>query len=240
MRYLDSNIIPVSLRLKSNIKTPKAISIIKKMERALLNERVRTINNTIEMLECQCHTCKTELSKVVDQETMAECIEFMFKIKEDRHYNTLERQKAKLDRLIRKELINKGGHSKSINMQRYMHQSNANSSRTTAITTTGTPTTNDTVNSRSTLPTSKAVKSKWVINMSKKPLTNAQEKLLAHGPNYAITPRSPSIGEYIAAVEKTYQNLTQGEADEMRSEIKAAIKKSYPPYPKSLWRNREP
>ena len=94
---MDSNIIPVSLRLKSNIKTPKAISIIKKTERASINERVRTINNTIEMLECQCHTCKSEFSKVVDQETMDECTKLMFKFKEDRHYNTLERQNTKLD-----------------------------------------------------------------------------------------------------------------------------------------------
>ena len=96
LRCLDSSIIPVSLRLKSDIKTPKAMSVIKKTERALLNERVRTINN-IEMLECQCHTCKTELSKVLDQETMVECNKLMFKIKEDRLYNTLEQQKANLD-----------------------------------------------------------------------------------------------------------------------------------------------
>ena len=48
------------------------------------------------------------------------------------------------------------------------------------------------------------------------------------GPNYVITPRSPPIGEYIAAVEQTCQNLTQGEADGMRAEIKAAIKKNHP------------
>ena len=190
------------------------------------------------MLECQCHTCKTELSKVLDQETMAECVKLMFKIKEDRHYYTLERQKSKLDRLIRKEeLINKGGCSNP-NMQRYMyhsgtykHQSITDISSTTAITTTGTGTgtdtgtlkTKDPINSRSTSPTLTAVKSKWVINMSKKPLTESQEKLLAHGPNYVVTPRSPTIGEYIAAVEQACQNLTQGEADEMRAEIKVAI-----------------
>ena len=66
--------------------------------------------------------------------------------------------------------------------------------------------------------------------MSKKPLTNAQEKLLAHGPNNAITP-CPPIGEYITAVEQTCQSLSQGEADEMRAEIKAAIKKSHPTRP---------
>ena len=46
-----------------------------------------------------------------------------------------------------------------------------------------------------------------------------------------VTPRNPPIGEYITAVEKTCQNLTQGEADEMRAEIKAAIKGSHPPRP---------
>ena len=48
---------------------------------------------------------------------MAECDEIMFEIKEDRHHKTLERQKAKLDRLMRREEpVNKGGHSKP-NMQ---------------------------------------------------------------------------------------------------------------------------
>ena len=32
-------------------------------------------------------------------------------------------------------------------------------------------------------------RSRWVINMSKIPLTEAQENLLAHGPNFVITPR---------------------------------------------------
>ena len=243
LRCLDSNTIPVSLRLKSNIKTPKAISIIKKTERALLNERVRTINNTIEMLEHQCHTCRTELTRVLDQEIMAECDEIMFKIKEDRHYHTLERQKAKLDRLIRREdPVNKGGCSnQNPTMQRYMYQSGTNISRitTSTATDTGTTITEDPI-SRSTSPTSTALKSKWVINMFKKLLTESQEKLLAHGPNYAVTPRSPPIGEYITAVKKTCQNLTQGYIEEMRAEIKAAIKSSHPLDPTSLGKSRKP
>ena len=96
LRCLDSNIIPVSLKLKRNIRTPRPSNVIKKTERALLNERIRTINSTIEMLECQCHTCKSEPNKVLDRETMAECDKIMVKIKEDRHHKTLERQKAKL------------------------------------------------------------------------------------------------------------------------------------------------
>ena len=90
LRCLDSNIIPVSLRLKSNIKTPRGLNIIKKTERALLNERIRTIKKTIEMLEHQKDTCKIELSRVLDQEVMAECNKFMYKITEGRHFKTLE------------------------------------------------------------------------------------------------------------------------------------------------------
>ena len=67
--------------------------------------------------------------------------------------------------------------------------------------------------------------------MSKKPLTDAQEKLLTHGPNFAITPKSQPIGEYITAVEQTCQSLAQGEADEMRGKIKAVIKKTQTPRP---------
>ena len=69
------------------------------------------------------------------------------------------------------------------------------------------------------------LRSRWVINMSKIPLTEAQENLLAHWPNFMITPRSPPLGEYIAAVEQMCQKLAHGEAEEMRAEVKAVMKK---------------
>ena len=82
-------------------------------------------------------------------------------------------------------------------------------------------------NSRPTASTSAAgnLRERWVMNLSKIPLTEAQENLLAHGPNFAITPRSPPIGKYIAVVEQTCQNLAQGEAEELRAEVKAVLKK---------------
>ena len=42
-------------------------------------------------------------------------------------------------------------------------------------------------------PDSGEVRTTWVINISSKPLTAVQESLLAHGPNYAVVPRGPSI-----------------------------------------------
>ena len=39
---------------------------------------------------------------------------------------------------------------------------------------------------------------KWVHNLSKTPLTEVQEKALAHGPNFAVVAREPPVSEYIS------------------------------------------
>ena len=249
LRCLDNNIIPVSLKLRSNIKTPKAKKIIKKTERALLNERIRMINNTIELCKHEKDTCMEELSKIMGQEDMEECKRFMFYIKEERHLKIMVRQKRKLEALQGKEKneIITGGH---LNNHTYMYRQSGTdiSSITSSISnlnleldsrpTTSTLASNSrptastlASNSRPTSSTSAAgnLRERWVMNLSRIPLTEAQENLLAHGLKFAITTRSPPIGEYIAAVEQTCQNLAQGEAEELRGEVKAVLKKCQPP-----------
>ena len=56
-----------------------------------------------------------------------------------------------------------------------------------------------------------------------------QEKLLAHGPNYAMVPKHPPIIEVITLVEKTCQNMVKGKAEELRGEVKAILRKLQPP-----------
>ena len=71
--WLKEDIVPVSVKLKSNIKTPKARLITKKVERALLNERIRSINNTITMIKVERDTCMNSLLDIFSKETMEEC-----------------------------------------------------------------------------------------------------------------------------------------------------------------------
>ena len=52
---------------------------------------------------------------------------------------------------------------------------------------------------------------------------------MAHGPNYAVVPRSPSITEYVAAIEQACSQLKQGQAEELRGEVKSIIKKTHNP-----------
>ena len=54
--------------------------------------------------------------------------------------------------------------------------------------------------------------------------SEAQECLLAYGPNFAIAPNR----EYIATVEQACQKLNQGEADELQVEIRGVPKKDHP------------
>ena len=71
-------------------------------------------------------------------------------------------------------------------------------------------------------------KKKWVINLSDVPLTPMQEAVLAHGPNFAVTPKNLPIVEYITPLEVACQKLNTNTAEELRSEVYRALRHSHP------------
>ena len=93
----------MSIKLKSQVKTPKGLQIIRKAEIALINERVRLINNTINMLSLEFDTCMRRLKEKIKEEDFLKCINFIDKSKEARHLKTMTRQKEKLKTLISKK-----------------------------------------------------------------------------------------------------------------------------------------
>ena len=102
LRCLKEDLVPVSICLTKNIRTPKGFQIIRRAEKALLNERVRSINNTINMLKTQRDTCIDHLERVINEEWMDRCREFIEIGREAQHYKTLERQKDKFNRLLQR------------------------------------------------------------------------------------------------------------------------------------------
>ena len=102
LRCLSGDIILVSIRLKNNIKSPKGFNIIKRTEKALLNERIRMVNNTITMLEKEIDTCMNELYNTLDEESMEVCMVFFKTRKESRHIKTQLRQVNKFNQLCQK------------------------------------------------------------------------------------------------------------------------------------------
>ena len=146
------------------------------MERALLNERVRNINNTITMATCKRDTCMNTLSEVFPKEIMEECARLIFLRREAYYIKVKNRQIAKLEWLCQK---NRGGHP-NIHHGRHGGQGSneINSTRNTQL-----PEDQDKV--------SLNTKERWVVNLSSQPLTQAERKLLTHDPNFALTSRSP-------------------------------------------------
>ena len=77
LRCLSKGLIPVSIKLKTKVQTPKGNQILGKAERMLMNERVRNINNTITMLNQQADTCINKLESILNQDVMEKCHEFI-------------------------------------------------------------------------------------------------------------------------------------------------------------------
>ena len=78
LRCLKYDVIPVSVKLKTNIRTSRGLEIIRKTERQLLNECIRSINNKKEAYFYQ-------LRQKLDENTMDECKNFMNRVVEARH-----------------------------------------------------------------------------------------------------------------------------------------------------------
>ena len=94
---LKNDIIPVSVRLKTNIHTTKGLDIIRRAEKQLLNECIRSINNQLEMFMFKRDTWTLKLKDILDHKIMEECEKLIKNIIESRHKRVLERQKAKYE-----------------------------------------------------------------------------------------------------------------------------------------------
>ena len=69
------------------------------------------------------------------------------------------------------------------------------------------------------------IRENWVRNISKTPLMEAQETLLANGPKFVVVPKELPTSEYIAAIENAWLKLDPCKAEELRGEIEAILKK---------------
>ena len=228
LRCLSKGLIPTSIKLKTKVHTPKGNEILRKAERMLMNERVRSINNTINMLNRQADTCIDLLESILSQDVMKICLEFINRTRERRHQKTMMRQIKKFEKLLEKT----GGHS---------NNQSGNDGRNNIK---GTNITDETTQTRETIEAAITTtvahihnnnnnnnRTKWVHNLSKTPLTEAQEKALARGPNFAITTKEPPVSEYVSQIERVCLQLEKGKAEELRGEIKQILKKTQPPKP---------
>ena len=220
LRCLSQGLVPVSIKLKSTVKTPKGTYIVRKAEKMLMNERVRVINKSITMFNCQIDTCINNLERLLEKEVLEECHRFIRVRREKRHTHTQKRQIEKFNRLWQR---NSGGHSNSDPGRRAEGSSEnkvKQDQRKKQI---------SNLENNNPQPQQQQQEKKWVHNLSNITLTEVQEKVLAHGPNFAVVTNEPLTGEYIAQIERMCQKMKQGEAEELRGQIKQILKNITPP-----------
>ena len=102
IKCLKRDIIPVSIRLRTSLHTRKASQIVRKAEKQLLNERIRSINNTIEINMFRRDVYFHQLERELDQETLQDCINFISIVRECRHKKVQDRQIKKFNVLEQK------------------------------------------------------------------------------------------------------------------------------------------
>ena len=74
-------------------------------------------------------------------------------------------------------------------------------------------------------------KSKWVINLSSRSLSNAEVSLLQKGLNFAVTPTSIPATETVAKVESAIRPLDAEQADTVRRNVNSILQRAKPPEP---------
>ena len=103
LRCIHQELIPVSIKLKSTLDTPKARQIIRKAETDLLQTRVKAINNILDQVKKEIQDCRTKLASIISQERLEQCQGFINKVCELRFNKVKQRQINKLNYLVSKK-----------------------------------------------------------------------------------------------------------------------------------------
>ena len=103
LRCLHKDLITVSIKLKSTLKTVKGRQIIRKAEKDLLQARVKAINSILDNVAKQTEECRTQLASIISAQRLRECQGFVDKVSEIRFTKVRQRQLNKFNILINKK-----------------------------------------------------------------------------------------------------------------------------------------
>ena len=103
LRCIHKQLVPVSIKLKTTLRTDKARKIIKNAERNLLQARVKAINSILDNVGKQTELCRSKLVSILSTQRFTECQGFVEKVCEVRFNKVKHRQVTKFNNLLRKE-----------------------------------------------------------------------------------------------------------------------------------------
>ena len=221
LRCISNNLDPDSIRLKlaHSKLIQRARKIMEKAQKQLLQDRVRCINRTIEDKGNNINNNKTKLVSIVTNAgDLEKCSKFIDEVRGLRFAKVKARQVRKFSNLLarnNKTLDNNrpvnNNTGQVSNAARDLRQANNIGGNNNNIENHGSD--------------------KWVINLSKENLTQAQVPVSAKGPNFSITPSNIPNMDYITAVESMCGKLKEEDAMALRTDINALLRKAKRPKP---------
>ena len=127
LRCLHSDLIPVSIKLKSTIKSTRAKQILRKAEKELLQARIKSINFILDSTSQQLEECRSKLATIISTQKLRECQDFIDKVSEDRFNKVKQRQINKLNLLTTRKEGNITRSNTNLNNYSHNHNHNYNS-----------------------------------------------------------------------------------------------------------------
>ena len=186
-----------------------------------MQDRVRSINKTIQASKDQGTQNKTKLVTMVTQVDLDRCSNFIEKVRLERFNQVKARQVGKFHILCNKNSVNQANNNRDRD-NRTLLGVNANS----------TDNNNQVVRHGSNKQTGNNNQdSKWVLNLSRTELTQAQKSVLSKGSNFTITPHNLPNLDYITAIEAMCSKLKEEDVVELRGEINGVLRKGKAPKP---------
>ena len=103
LRCMYSELVPVSIRLKSTLKSERAKKILRTAEKQLLQTRLKSINSLLDNNATQLELTRSKIASILTPLHYQACQDFIDKIKEKRFIKARERWVRKLNNLINKK-----------------------------------------------------------------------------------------------------------------------------------------
>ena len=103
LRNIHSELVPVSIKLKSTLKSERAKKILRMAEKQLLQTWLKSINSLFDNNPKQLELTRSKVASTLTAPNYQQCQEFIEKIKEKRFNKVKQRWVRKLNNLINKK-----------------------------------------------------------------------------------------------------------------------------------------
>ena len=103
LRCIHKELVPVSIRLKTTLRTENAKKIITIAEKQLLQARIKSINSILDNNAKQRELCRSKLASILSTSNFRKCQVFVEKLVEFRFNKVKSRQVNKFNNLVCKK-----------------------------------------------------------------------------------------------------------------------------------------